>query len=60
MKAKITLDLSGPGFQPHPVTELARILRKLANKLAHEDLPNTCYLLHDAEGRTVGQIEVTP
>lgn len=59
MKAQITLDLSGPGFQPHAVTELTRILRKLADKLASEDLPNTCYLLHDADGRLVGQIEVT-
>ena len=56
MKAQITLDLSGP----HAESELTRILLKLHEKLVDQGLPRYCYLLHDAEGRVVGQMEVIP
>jgi len=53
---KIEIDLSNAAFDDEPMTETARILRELANKLESRGLANDFWRLHDASGNRVGVV----
>ncbi len=57
MKAHITVTMENAAFEDAPASELARILRELANKIERNG-PDACKL-RDINGNTVGKFVVT-
>ncbi len=58
MHAKITVKMDNAAFEDTPATELARILRTLAEKIENEG-PGIC-TLRDVNGNTVGEFKIYP
>ncbi len=56
MKAKIEIEMSNAAFEEAPASELARILRELANRVEGDG--DELGLIRDINGNTVGKFEV--
>lgn len=63
MKCKIEISMNNDAFIGRPGSELARILREIADKAEEydgaEDFREFTHVLHDANGNKVGGIEVS-
>jgi hypothetical protein len=61
MKLKITIDMSSAAFEPKNGTEIARMLRDLAELLDGRSMSQTFEIqgLRDANGNRVGEAKVT-
>ncbi len=55
MIAQLKITLTTPAFCPNPASELARILRDLAERIEHG---NTSVELTDADGAKVGEFSI--
>lgn len=58
MKAKIEIEMNGPAFSATPATELALILRALAERI--ESYGDTARMLSDSNGKSVGEFKIIP
>lgn len=59
MKAQIEIDMGNSAFSPHNGTELARILRLIADAVYADDIPPFRTILKDCNGNTVGHFTAT-
>lgn len=59
MNFKLTVDCNNDAFEPFPNDELARILRRLADRLDSAASPDAGTLA-DANGNTVGSFAFLP
>jgi hypothetical protein len=56
---KISIDTDNAAFDEYPVTETARILRKLANDLESGNAIDNAFSLRDVNGNVVGKVTIT-
>lgn len=68
----LTLDVTGPAFQPTPYPEVSRLLRAIADRIAsidpvtrdftdeHGGWSNHFQTVHDIDGRDVGRFAFKP
>ena len=56
MNCRITINMDNAAFEDSPASELTRIFRDLADRVAGGELP--LIVLQDANGNTVGQFEI--
>ena len=60
MKAILTIEMDNAAFEPSNGQELGRILEDLARRVGYSALlPTDSYRAVDANGNTVGRLEIT-
>lgn len=59
MKLTLELSLDNAAFESPSGNEVARILRKYAALVEHEDVTPGRALIHDLNGNKVGKLEIT-
>jgi len=58
MRVRIEIRCDNEAFEPYAGTEVARILRQIADEMQDDILPDTEQRLRDINGNTVGTLKV--
>ncbi len=59
-KIEITIETVNAAFEEQPASEIARILRRLADRFEHDGIIPDGLPLRDINGNTCGRIWITP